>query len=118
MALDAKHRSSIYNKLLPTLGEDDANALMTEFPSVEAGELVTKDHLRAELALTRSGSREDMAGLRTEVREEMTEFRVDLSTGLADLRAEMAEGFRRQQVFMLGAIAAATAVLGTLTSVF
>ena len=32
------------------LGDDDTNALMTEFPSVEADELVTKDFLRAELA--------------------------------------------------------------------
>lgn len=50
MALDAAHRSSIYQKLVPVLGEDDANALMTEFPSVEADELVTKQFLRAELA--------------------------------------------------------------------
>jgi hypothetical protein len=50
MALDARHRSSIYGKLVPMLGEEDANALMTEFPSVEADELVTKQFLRAELA--------------------------------------------------------------------
>lgn len=50
MALDARHRSSIYGKLVPLLGDDDTNALMTEFPSVEADELVTKDFLRAELA--------------------------------------------------------------------
>ncbi len=50
MALDARHRSSIYGKLVPLLGDDDTNALMSEFPSVEADELVTKDFLRAELA--------------------------------------------------------------------
>ncbi|MDE0803178.1 MAG: hypothetical protein OSA99_07625 [Acidimicrobiales bacterium] len=50
MALDARHRTSIYGKLVPLLGDDDTNALMTEFPSVEADELVTKDFLRAELA--------------------------------------------------------------------
>ncbi len=32
------------------LGEDDANAFMSEFPSVEADELVTKEVLRAEFA--------------------------------------------------------------------
>ena len=31
MALDARHRSSLYTKLVPLLGEDDANALMSEF---------------------------------------------------------------------------------------
>jgi hypothetical protein len=50
MALDARTRSSIYDKLTPILGEHDANALMSEFPSVEADELVTKQFLRAELA--------------------------------------------------------------------
>ena len=50
MALDARSRSSIYQNLVPILGEHDANLLMSEFPSVEADELVTKDFLRAELA--------------------------------------------------------------------
>lgn len=50
MAIDAAHRSSIYRKLVPVLGEEDANIVMSEFPSVEAQELVTKDFLRAELA--------------------------------------------------------------------
>lgn len=50
MALDAHHRSSIYGKLVPLLGEEDANALMTEFPSLEADDLVTRQFLRAELA--------------------------------------------------------------------
>ncbi len=50
MALDARHRSSIYGKLVPVLGEEDANALMAEFPSIEADELVTRQFLRVELA--------------------------------------------------------------------
>ena len=50
MALDARHRSSLY----PKLGDDDANALMSEFPSSEAEELVTRQFLRAELAELRS----------------------------------------------------------------
>ena len=50
MALDARSRSSIYQSLVPILGEHDANLLMSEFPSLEADELVTKQFLRAELA--------------------------------------------------------------------
>lgn len=53
MVLDARHRSSIHRKLIPLLGDDDANALMSEFPSYDGDELVTKQFLRAELALTR-----------------------------------------------------------------
>ena len=55
MALDARSRSSIYQNLVPILGEHDANLLMSEFPSVEADELVTKQFLRAELAELESG---------------------------------------------------------------
>ena len=61
MALDTRHRASIYQKLIPILGEDDANALMTEFPTYEPDELVTKGFLRAELAEVRA----DMAALET-----------------------------------------------------
>lgn len=45
---------------MPTLGEHDANVLMSEFPSVEADELVTKQFLRAELADQRTWMEEQM----------------------------------------------------------
>lgn len=50
MALDARRRSSIYRKLEPLLGGDDANALMSEFPSIEGDELATREFVRAETA--------------------------------------------------------------------
>ena len=90
MALDARHRSSIYGKLVPLIGEDDANALMSEFPSVEADELVTKQFLRAELA--------------------------ELRGEIGGLRGEMAERLHQQTVRLGGAIAAATTVLAALTT--
>ena len=49
MALDARLRSSIYQSLVPILGAEEANALMSEFPAREADELVTKQLLRSEL---------------------------------------------------------------------
>lgn len=60
MALDARSRSSIYQNLVPILGEHEANALMSEFPSVEADELVTKQFLRAELAELRAELRSEL----------------------------------------------------------
>ena len=65
MALDAAHRASIYEKLRPVLGDEDANVLMSEFPSIEAQELVTKDFLRAELALTRGELRAELGELKS-----------------------------------------------------
>ena len=50
MALDARTGSSILDSLVPVMGEHNANALMSEFPSIEADELVTKQFLRAELS--------------------------------------------------------------------
>jgi len=50
MALDARSRASIYEALAPLIGERNANELMSEFPSIEADELVTEQFLRAELA--------------------------------------------------------------------
>ena len=76
MALDARHRSSIYGKLVPLIGEDDANALMSEFPSVEADELVTKQFLRAELA-------ESMGSLRTEIAQLEKRLTLRLGAGLS-----------------------------------
>jgi hypothetical protein len=103
MALDARTRSSIYGKFAELLGDHDANALMSQFPSVEADELVTRDHLRGELAV-----------LRSELRGEMADLRSELRTDMADLRTEMAERFHQQTVWFGGALAAATALLATI----
>lgn len=54
MVLDAAHRASILQKLRPILGDEDANALMSQYSAAEGQELVTKDFLRAELAEIRS----------------------------------------------------------------
>ena len=102
MALDARTRSSIYQKLVPILGDDDANALMSEFPSYDGDELVTKQFLRAELALTKG-----------ELRAELAEVR----GGLAEVRTEMAALENRLTIRLGGAIGAATTILGTLSLV-
>ena len=54
MTLTAKHRSSIYSTLSPLIGEEEAEALLSEFPARELDEPVTKDFLRAELAELRA----------------------------------------------------------------
>lgn len=107
MALDAARRSSIYQKLLPVLGDEDANALMSEFPSVEAHELVTKDFLRAELALFRTE-------LKPEIGELRTELKTELGAASGSLRADMAALETRLTTRLGAAIAASTALLGTI----
>jgi len=100
MALDARTRSSLYGKFAELLGDHDANALMSEFPSVEADELVTREHLRAELALIRG----EVAGMRAELRDE-------LRGGIASLRVEMVDRFQRQTTWLAGTVLASSAVV-------
>lgn len=63
MALDARTRASIYEKLRPLLGDDDANALMSELPATDADRPVTEQVLRAELADLRAELRSEMHDL-------------------------------------------------------
>ena len=76
MAPSQKHRSSIYQRLEPILGEEEAEALLSQFPAQELDEPATKDFVRAEIA-----------GVRTEI---------------ADLRAEMHQLINRQFVALVG----------------
>jgi hypothetical protein len=87
MALDARTRASIYDKLRPILGDDDANALMSEFPAAEHDELVTKEFLRAELH-RQSGQ------LRTELHLEVGGLRAEMHEQIGQLRTEMHEQHR------------------------
>lgn len=50
MAIDARQRSSLYEKLAPLIGEEDANVMLSQFPAGEIDELVTRHFLRAEIA--------------------------------------------------------------------
>src|SRR5687767_5709883 len=107
MALDAAHRASIFEKLRPILGDEDANVLMSEFPSVEAHELVTKDFLRAELAPLR----EETALTRGELRAELALTKGELRAELAEVRSDMGALETRLTVRLGSAIAASTALL-------
>lgn len=84
MALTTKHRTTIYQRLSPLIGEEEAGALIDEFPAAEHDELVTKQFLRAEMAELRSELRGEMAELRGELRGEMGALR-------GELRAEIAQ---------------------------
>src|SRR5690606_12327653 len=88
-----RQRSSIYQKLVPVLGEEDADALMAEFPATEHDQLVTREHLRAELGLVRSDLRSEMQGLSTELRSEMQGLatRAELRSEVQGVRDELHE---------------------------
>jgi hypothetical protein len=106
MALDARTRSSIYGKFAEMLGDDDANALMSEFPSVEADELVTKQFLRAELALVRSELRGEIGTVRSELLGEIGYVESRLRGEIGELRFDMVERFHRQTLWLASTVVA------------
>lgn len=119
MPLTQKHRSSIYRSLSPLLGEEEAEALLNEFPAREVDELVTRGHLRAELA----GVRAELADVRGELRSEFAdvrgEFRSEFAvvrTEIAELRAEMHALIRQQTVWFSGAMVAGLSLSATIAS--
>lgn len=116
MALDARTRSSIYQKLIPVLGEQDANDLMSEFPASEADELVTKQFLRAELATQIGSLRSELWAEIGSLRTESGSLRAELASQIGSLRTEIANLENRLTLRLGGAIAAATAVLAATIS--
>ena len=54
MTLSQKHRSTIHQRLEPILGEEEAEALLAQFPASEFDQLATREFIRAEIAELRS----------------------------------------------------------------
>jgi hypothetical protein len=81
MALAEKHRSVIYAHFVETIGEEAAEAMLSQFPARDLDEPVTKEFV----ALTASELRSEIA----EVRTEITVTAAELRTEIADLRGEM-----------------------------
>ena len=102
MALSTRHRAAIYAAFNTIMGEEEANALLSEFPAAEHDELVTKGHLRAELAEVRV----EIADLRTEMRTEFAAGR----TEIAGLRTEIAHSANRTLVATSGMLIAGMGV--------
>ena len=80
VAISEKLRASIFRKLSPVIGEEEAEAVLSNFPARDVEEPVTKEHLQLELALIRT----DLDAGRAAVRS-------DLNAGLAAVRLQIAE---------------------------
>ena len=91
MALSTRHRSSIFQTLSPILGEEEAEAMLSQFPARDLDEPVTKEFVRAELADTRAELRAELADTRAELRAEIADTRAELRAEIADVRSEIAD---------------------------
>lgn len=100
MALTASQRNTIYEKFAPLLGEEVANALLSQFPANDLETPATKDFVRAEcialktdvmheIDLVRTDLTAKIDGLRTELKTEMADLRTELKSDIYDLRTEL-----------------------------
>ncbi|HXH58660.1 hypothetical protein [Iamia sp.] len=103
MTLSHKHRTTIYAKLSPIVGEEEADALLSQFPSRDTDEPATRADfqlLAADVQVTAAELRVEMQDLRVEVQALL----VDMQGEVQGLRVEMHSLFRRQTVWMVSAL--------------
>jgi hypothetical protein len=99
VTLSHKHRTTIYAKLSPIVGEEEADAMLSQFPSRDTDEAAT----RADLQLLAA----DVQVTAAELRVEMQDLRAEMHGVRAEMhgvRAEMHSLFRRQTVWMVTAL--------------
>jgi hypothetical protein len=96
MTLSQKHRHTIFERLSPTLGEEETEALLSHFPIDQGDQPVTA----ARFDTTMSQVRADMS----QVRADMSQLRSDMQTDMARLEASIVERMRQQIMWSFGAM--------------
>ncbi len=116
MALTQRHRSSIFGALAPIMGEEEAEALLSQFPTHDLEQPVTKEFVRAELAVTRAEIQAEIGALRTELHDEIGALRTELHDEIGALRVEMHQLVQRQTMWLVATIVAVGGLLGAFGS--
>jgi len=108
-------RSSLYESLHEIVGDEEAEALLAQFPNRDVDEPITREaadvgmaELRAEMAELRV----DMAELRAEVRADIAA----LDARMSAFEARMADRFRAQTTMMVTVVAIGSAVTSALAA--
>ena len=103
MAMLEKHRNVLYNHFAPQLGEEVTQALMSNFPSRDVEETVTKADLNSELGALHL----ELADFKAEVRTEIGAVRLELES----FKTEVHRMMNRQTVFLTTVISVAVGIL-------
>lgn len=85
MALSERHRSTIYQRLAPILGEEEAEALVSQFPARDLDVPATKEFVGSEIAATREFVQGEIAATKEFVRAEIAELEVRLDDKLTGM---------------------------------
>jgi hypothetical protein len=90
MPLSERSRSVLYRGLSDAIGDEGAvEEMLSHFPARDVEEVVTKEHLRAEMTVLRG----EMIVFRAEVQAEFAAVRSEMAGEFSAVRSEMAEGF-------------------------
>jgi len=131
MALSEQSRSTIYEFLVPNIGEEAASEMLSNFPSDRDSPPASEELVRSEFGAVRAalaghdgritsleermGSLEERMG---SLEERMTSLDHRMIEGFAALRIEIHDGFRQQLMFLLTTFVAMMAVLVAAVAVF
>ena len=113
MALQEKHRNTVYNAFVPLLGEEVTEAVLSHFPARDVEESVTREHLDRRFAEQNAGIEAQLIAIRADIDQRFTEqnagidrrfgeqntefdrkldaLRAEFNRKLDDLRAEVVE---------------------------
>lgn len=124
MALSEQSRSTIYEFLVPNIGEEAASEMLSNFPSDRDSPPASEELVRSEFGAVRAAlaghdgritSLEERMG---SLEERMTSLDHRMIEGFAALRIEIHDGFRQQLMFLLTTFVAMMAVLVAAVAVF
>jgi hypothetical protein len=111
MALSQKHRSSLFRSLTPIVGEEETEALLSQFPANDLEAPATSDFVRAEVSSLRAEMHEGFNSLRAEMHEGLSVLRAELHAvenslrgDINALRVEVNVELRRMTVWFAGAL--------------
>ena len=131
MALSEQSRSTIYDFLVPNIGEEAASEMLSNFPSDRDSPPASEELVRSEFGAVRAALaghdgritslEERMGSLEermTSLEGSMTSLDHRMIEGFAALRIEIHDGFRQQLMFLLTTFVAMMAVLVAAVAVF
>ena len=110
MALSATHRSSLHRSLAPLVGEQEAEALLDQFPARSDDDPASEGFVREQIGISQAALRHEIGVLRAEMHHEIGtlrsemhqligDLRAEMHQLIGDLRAEMHSMFRRQTIW-------------------
>jgi len=110
MALSERSRSALYQSLTAVVPDEQAvQEMLSYFPARDVEEPVTKDFLRAEIAVFRAEVQVEFAELRSELRSEM-------QGGLNEVRVELRDALRQQTQWLIGVMVTLSALVLTIAA--